>query len=558
MTVGQRLALGFGLLLMICATNAIAVLQFDSIGQINQRIIEKDWVKAEAANVINATTRANARRTLELLIVDSPDQRQAITRSIEVNKRAIDDAFATLDQLVYLPEGKALLATIKEKRGRYVQSFTQVRRLVEAGQRDEAIRHMTADTLPALDALQEPILALGALQKQVVQSSGAEAKSRIDLATRIMLVSAALALLAGVGSARAITRSITQPIKQALRLAQRVAQGDLTARVSTRGRDDLARLLGALQTMNGNLVQIIDGVRSGSEAISSATSQIASGNLDLSQRTEEQASSLQQIAASIEELTEIVKQNFESGRHASQVATHAADVALRGGSVVTEVVQTMEAINVSSRKISDIIGVIDGIAFQTNILALNAAVEAARAGEQGRGFAVVASEVRNLAGRSATAAKEIKGLIEDSVGNVAQGCKLVEQAGSTMDEIVVSVRRVADIMAELTQASEHQSNGIDQINSAVLQLTEGMQTSAAVAEELSSTAEELSSSSMELQSQMEEFILPSDRKAGRGRRGPGKTGKPAGLKAQRHPLILHPHDEDEDDGGLDESKFSRY
>ena len=511
MTVGQRLALGFGLLLMICATNAIAVLQFDSIGQINQRIIEKDWVKAEAANVINATTRANARRTLELLIVDSPDQRQAITRSIEVNKRAIDDAFATLDQLVYLPEGKALLATIKEKRGRYVQSFTQVRRLVEAGQRDEAIRHMTADTLPALDALQEPILALGALQKQVVQSSGAEVKSRIDLATRIMLVSAALALLAGVGSARAITRSITQPIKQALRLAQRVAQGDLTARVSTRGRDDLARLLGALQTMNGNLVQIIDGVRSGSEAISSATSQIASGNLDLSQRTEEQASSLQQIAASIEELTEIVKQNFESGRHASQVATHAADVALRGGSVVTEVVQTMEAINVSSRKISDIIGVIDGIAFQTNILALNAAVEAARAGEQGRGFAVVASEVRNLAGRSATAAKEIKGLIEDSVGNVAQGCKLVEQAGSTMDEIVVSVRRVADIMAELTQASEHQSNGIDQINQAMGQMDDVTQGNAALVEEAAAAAQSLDNQSKSLLAAVNVFKLGDSR-----------------------------------------------
>ena len=232
-------------------------------------------------------------------------------------------------------------------------------------------------------------------------------------------------------------------------------------------------------------------MRVSSEAISSASSQIAAGNLDLSQRTEEQAASLEQTAASLEQIGATVRQNYEGSQHANQVAAAAADVALRGGTVVSQVVHTMEAINASSRKIADIIGVIDGIAFQTNILALNAAVEAARAGEQGRGFAVVATEVRSLAGRSATAAREIKALIETSVGNVEQGCRLVEQAGSTMDEIVVNVRRVTDIMGELAVASGEQTSGLDQINTAMGQMDQVTQGNAALVEEAAAAAQSL-------------------------------------------------------------------
>jgi methyl-accepting chemotaxis protein len=243
--------------------------------------------------------------------------------------------------------------------------------------------------------------------------------------------------------------------------------------------------------MNESLINIVNQVRSGAESMATATHEIADGNMDLSSRTEEQASALEQTAASMEELASTVKQNFESGKHANRLAEAAAQVAAKGGAVVGEMVQTMEAINTSSRKISEIIGVIDGIAFQTNILALNAAVEAARAGEQGRGFAVVASEVRSLAGRSAAAAKEIKTLITTSVGNVSDGCKLVEQAGSTMDEIVVHVRRVADLMGEITTASQDQTSGIEQVNQAVGHMDTVTQQNAALVEESAAAAQSL-------------------------------------------------------------------
>jgi methyl-accepting chemotaxis protein len=250
-------------------------------------------------------------------------------------------------------------------------------------------------------------------------------------------------------------------------------------------------LLQALSDMNDSLVRIVTEVRGGADSMATATSQIAAGNMDLSGRTEEQASALEETAASMEELASTVKQNYESGHHAHKLAESAAQVAARGGAVVADVVHTMEAINTSSTKIADIIGVIDGIAFQTNILALNAAVEAARAGEQGRGFAVVASEVRSLAGRSAEAAKEIKALIGASVTNVGTGCRLVEQAGSTMDEIVVGVRRVADLMREVTTASQDQTSGIEQVNQAVGQMDQVTQQNAALVEQAAAAAQSL-------------------------------------------------------------------
>ncbi|MGZ3238168.1 MAG: methyl-accepting chemotaxis protein [Burkholderiaceae bacterium] len=288
-----------------------------------------------------------------------------------------------------------------------------------------------------------------------------------------------------------VARSISRPLNEAVRIAQTVAAGDLTSRIEVDGDDEASQLLRALKDMNESLVRIVGEVRLSTDTIATASGQIANGNMDLSARTESQAGSLEKTASSMEELTSTVKQNADNARQANQLAVSASEVAVKGGSVVTQVVDTMGSINASSKKIVDIIGVIDGIAFQTNILALNAAVEAARAGEQGRGFAVVAAEVRNLAQRSAGAAKEIKTLIGDSVDKVDIGAKLVDQAGATMQEIVDSVRRVTDIMSEITAASQEQMSGIEQVNEAVTQMDFSTQQNAALVEEAAAAAQSL-------------------------------------------------------------------
>jgi len=510
--IGRRLGLGFGLLLVLMLIgNGAAVVEFSAAGKANSRIIEQDWVKADAASTIDAAAQANAKRTLELLVSSRPEQQTQIGEAIAKNKKTIDEALLTLEKLVQLPEGKLLLAAIKEKRGQYVQSFTKVAALVGQGQHDEAVQLMNGETLQAIETLQTSIAGLAALQKRIVVASGAKAQQDIALSKQLMGGLVLLGLLIGVAAAVLITRSITHPIAQALRVAQQVAEGDLTGQVQPEGQDEMAQLLEALRMMSASLAQIVGGVRGSSDAISSASGQIAVGNLDLSQRTEEQAASLEQTAASLEQIGAAVRQNYEGSQHANKVAADAANVAVRGGAVVSQVVHTMEAINVSSRKIADIIGVIDGIAFQTNILALNAAVEAARAGDQGRGFAVVATEVRSLAGRSATAAREIKALIEASVGNVEEGCRLVEQAGSTMDEIVVNVRRVTDIMGELAVASGEQTSGLDQINTAMGQMDQVTQGNAALVEEAAAAAQSLDTQAQALVQAVSVFKLPGGR-----------------------------------------------
>ena len=304
-----------------------------------------------------------------------------------------------------------------------------------------------------------------------------------------------------------IVRSITRPLTSAVKVADSVAAGDLTQRIDIDSRDEIGQLMQALKRMNEGLVSIVSQVRASTDTIATASGQIASGNLDLSARTEQQASSLEETASSMEELTSTVKQNADNARQANQLAVATSEVAVKGGTVVSEVVHTMEEINASSKKIVDIIGVIDGIAFQTNILALNAAVEAARAGEQGRGFAVVASEVRNLAQRSASAAKEIKTLISDSVSKVESGSKLVNQAGTTMEEVVGSVRRVTDIMAEIMAATAEQSSGIEQVNQAITQMDQVTQQNAALVEEAAAAAESMQSQAAVLASLVGTFKL---------------------------------------------------
>ncbi|MFC0253275.1 methyl-accepting chemotaxis protein [Massilia consociata] len=332
-----------------------------------------------------------------------------------------------------------------------------------------------------------------------------ELHAELRLLNMLTIGAIVLAVLLAAAATVYLVRAITRPLDVAVDLARRVADGDLGARVTVDSRNEFGQLLGALRDMTASLAGIVSEVRSSSDVIATASSQIAMGNMDLSSRTEQQASSIEETAASVEELTTTVRQNADNARQANGLAATASDVATRGGAVVAEVVDTMGAINDSARKIVDIIAVIDGIAFQTNILALNAAVEAARAGEQGRGFAVVASEVRNLAQRSAAAAKEIKTLITDSVDKVDSGSRLVNQAGATMEEIVLSVRRVADIMEEITAASSEQSAGIEQIHQAISQMDQVTQQNAALVEEAASAAQSLEESAAGLAQRVSVF-----------------------------------------------------
>ena len=304
-----------------------------------------------------------------------------------------------------------------------------------------------------------------------------------------------------------VARKIKEALDKAISASEQIAAGDLTVKIEIDSQDETGQLLGSLKEMNEGLARIVGEVRTGADSIATATEQISAGNADLSQRTEEQASALEETASSMEELTSTVKQNADNAQQANQLAISASGVAVKGGDVINKVVRTMESITDSSRKISDIIGVIDGIAFQTNILALNAAVEAARAGEQGRGFAVVAAEVRSLAQRSAAAAKEIKTLIEDSVSKVQDGSRLVEEAGHTTQEIVTSIKRVTDIMAEISAASLEQSSGIEQVNTAITQMDDMTQQNAALVEQAAAAAESLEEQAQQMVLAVSRFKL---------------------------------------------------
>jgi methyl-accepting chemotaxis protein len=323
------------------------------------------------------------------------------------------------------------------------------------------------------------------------------------------LIIGALLLLVGVGVALAVwmARMVARPLREAVSVAERVAGGDLTAHIEVGSRDETGMVMRSLRDMNRSLALVVGQVRGSTDAIATASAQIASGNMDLSARTEGQASSLEETASAMEELTATVRQNADNARLANQLAQSASNVAADGGKVVDEVITTMGAISAASRRIVDIIGVIDGIAFQTNILALNAAVEAARAGEQGRGFAVVASEVRSLAQRSALAAKEIKGLIDDSVQQMDSGTVLVQRAGTTMEQVVASVRRVRDVVGEISASSVEQHSGIEEINKAIVQIDETTQRNAALVEEAAAAAASLQEQAAQLTAVVSRFQL---------------------------------------------------
>ncbi|MEN5400333.1 methyl-accepting chemotaxis protein [Achromobacter xylosoxidans] len=489
LSIGTRLTLGFGTVLaLLLALTGLSQYELTHIGGINRAITEQTWAKANAINIIDVTTRANARANLELIVNTDPRTAETLFARIDTNRKTIDQALETLRPLFRTEDERQKLRLLEDVRGRYVKSFQGVGALLKRGERDAARQRLLEETLPLLDGLQDRVIEISRIQSAEMVDAGADSQRVIDNAGMLNLILSGLAVVLGGLFAWRVSKSITAPLAQAVSVAETVARGDLGQPIHAVTRDETGRLLRALHDMQDKLAGAVRTIRAGSETISSAAGQIAAGNTDLSSRTEEQAASLEETAASMEELASTVKQNADNARQANQLAASASEVAQRGGAVVSAVVSTMGDISASSRKISEIVSVIDGIAFQTNILALNAAVEAARAGEQGKGFAVVAGEVRSLAQRSAQAAREVKTLIEASVSKVAEGAGQAENAGTTMQEVVASVKRVTDIMGEIAAASQEQASGIEQVNRAVSQMDEVTQQNAALVEEAAAAA----------------------------------------------------------------------
>ncbi|HEX5356682.1 MAG TPA: methyl-accepting chemotaxis protein [Aquabacterium sp.] len=490
--IGQRLMIGFGLviaLLMLLA--GLAILRINSLNSEIGSMVKETYPRTVIANKMKADLNDISRSMLSILVMSDADQMKGEVANIEKVTKRNDENLALLKASVQDADGQALIKTIVELRERAMKHQVSFINMINTDEKDNAltkylfsIRSLQTKYFAALDKLI-------AQQNTHMEEAGANSADQArKTAWFILFLALAATGLSGVVAFLA-TRSITVPLNRAVGVAQRVAKGDLSSTIVTNSRDETGQLMQALAEMNASLQSIVGNVRQSTEQIASASTEIASGNLDLSYRTEQQAASLQETSASMSELTNIVKQNAENARLASDLAQSASNVAADGGSVVARVVDTMGAIDASSRKIVDIIGVIDGIAFQTNILALNAAVEAARAGEQGRGFAVVAGEVRSLAQRSATAAKEIKTLIGESVEKVAQGGQLVSEAGSTMNEVVASVKRVTDIITEITAASQSQSQGIEAIYRSIHQMDGVTQQNAALVEQAAASAESM-------------------------------------------------------------------
>jgi methyl-accepting chemotaxis protein len=489
-SIGKRLALGFTVILALAMLiTGISVWRLQSVASATRDMMQVPLAKERMISDWSSKIDSAIRRTTA--IAHSSDQTLGAFFAEESKaSSAISSEYQKkVEALIVDDDEKELFGRIGAQRKIYLSSRDAVTRLKSAGQLDEAEQTFQKVFVPGAASYQALMLELLNMQRARIDATAAHIDAVAASSRQLLYVLAALVLAFGVCSSWLLTAGITGPLRVAVGAARRVASGDLTGRIVADTRDETGQLLAALKDMNASLLGIVSEVRSGTDHIATSSSEIAAGNQDLSRRTEQQAGALEETASSMEELTSTVKHNADNARQASQLAASAAQVAVKGGAVVAQVVDTMDSINQSSQKIVDIIAVIDGIAFQTNILALNAAVEAARAGEQGRGFAVVATEVRNLAQRSASAAKEIKTLIGNSVEQVNQGSKLVADAGSTMGDIVSSVQRVSDIITEITAASTEQSAGINEVYQAIGEMDQVTQQNAALVEQSAAAAE---------------------------------------------------------------------
>jgi methyl-accepting chemotaxis protein len=490
--ISKKLLISF--ILVLALTSALGAFAIVQLGKVNQ-----------ASTDIATNWLPSVRTSLELkvlLVRIRSVQLQHVLSSTEAdfvaNEKLLDDMvpamkkkLADYEKLIDTDIEKAVYPQLVKNFDAFLALQKKILDLSRQNKNEEAREVIMKEATPIYLAMFANADKLVAANQEGADLADTSAEATYN-SSRIMIVAMlAACIVLGMLMAVWVARIVSNPLRLAVNVAQRVADGDLTADIRPSSKDETGQLMTSLKAMNDSLFKIVSQVRQGTDTIATASNEIAVGNLDLSSRTEQQASSLEETASSMEELTSTVKQNADNARQANQLAVSASEVAIQGGSVVEQVVNTMGSINDSSKKIVDIISVIDGIAFQTNILALNAAVEAARAGEQGRGFAVVASEVRSLAQRSASAAKEIKALIDDSVEKVDTGSKLVAQAGSTMSEVVSSVKRVTDIVGEITAASQEQSAGIEEVNQAITQMDEVTQQNAALVEEAAAAAQSL-------------------------------------------------------------------
>ncbi len=509
--IGWRLAMAFGAILLLTTLMIVmSIWRLQEVGQstdymVKQMLVKErlsvDWLRSVSLNgvrtaAVTKTTNYAAQKFFE-------DQIAAEGKKVAELQKRLESALATVEE-------KKLFADILAKHAVYLNANDAVIKGKSFDSEEEVQRTIDTKLTPAMNGYVLSIQKMSDYQRRNIDAVAANTDQAFRSGRVILIGLGLLTLVVGGLFSWLLTRSIVHPLSEAVGVAERVASGNLQASAQSSRRDEIGQLLQALKLMNDSLIDTVGRVRRGTETIGMASAEIATGNADLSSRTESQASSLEETASSMEELTSTVRQNAENARQANQLVVSASDFAVKGGQVVGQVVDTMGSIKESSKKIVDIIGVIDGIAFQTNILALNAAVEAARAGEQGRGFAVVAAEVRNLAQRSAGAAKEIKGLIGDSVEKVDVGSKLVDEAGKTMSEIVGSVKHVADIMNEITAASQEQSSGIEEVNRAIGQMDEMTQQNAALVEQAAAAAESMQEQAVQLAQAVSVFKLEGD------------------------------------------------